>query len=86
MGPGKKFTDSQKKRIHAEHEKINSGVKQDDVTGEGLVKGQQHQKGVRPPDNEAHIDHIIPRSKGGTNSFSNAHVRSRKNNLEKGDK
>ena len=34
-----------------------------------------------PPDNEAHVDHVIPKSKGGTNTFENAEVRSRAWNL-----
>jgi hypothetical protein len=85
VGPGKNFTQSQKKKFLAENEKANGGTLKDDVTGEDLVRPQQHQKGVRPPDNEAHIDHVDPRSKGGANSSGNAHVRSRKNNLEKSD-
>ena len=58
----------------------------DDRTGEALVRPQRHEKGVRPPDNEAHVDHVVPKSKGGENSFSNAEVRSRAGNLAKGDK
>ncbi len=85
VGSGKNFTQSQKKKFLAENEKANSGTLRDDVTGEKLVRPQKHTKDVRPPDNEAHIDHVYPRSKGGTNSSSNAQVRSRKNNLEKSD-
>lgn len=86
VGAGKDFTTSQKKKILSENEKINNGVLRDDVDGTPLVRAQQHKKGVTPPGNEAHIDHVTPRSKGGPNSFSNAHVRSRKNNIEKSDK
>ena len=85
VGPGKNFTQSQKKKFLAENERANNGSLKDDVTGEVLVRPQKHTKGVRPPDNEAHIDHVDPKSKGGANSSSNAQVRSRKNNLEKSD-
>lgn len=84
-GPGKAFTASKKQAILEANEKAHGGVLQDDVTGEKLVRPQQHEKGVRPPDNEAHVDHIEPKSKGGSNSTSNAQVLSRKNNLAKGD-
>ena len=36
--------------------------------------------------NQAEIDHINPKSKGGTNSNSNAQVISKKENLIKSDK
>lgn len=42
-------------------------------------------KGVTPPANEWRIDHIIPKSAGGTNSFSNAQVLSRAENRIKWD-
>ena len=42
-------------------------------------------KGVTPPANEWQIDHVIPKSAGGTNSFSNAQVLSREENRIKWD-
>jgi len=51
-----------------------------------LAQPEQHKRGVRPPDNEAHVDHIEPKSKGGSNSGSNARIISRKENLKKGNK
>ena len=84
VGPGKEFTQSQKKKMLAENRKRNDGVLRDDRTGELGVQPKQSKKGVTPPDNEVHVDHVIPRSKGGTNSFSNAEVRLRKHNLQKG--
>ena len=36
--------------------------------------------------NQAEIDHIIPRSKGGTNKSSNLQVLSKEENLKKGNK
>jgi uncharacterized protein RhaS with RHS repeats len=86
VGPGKDFTQSAKKKILAENRKKNNGVLRDDRTGEAGRTPQQSKKGVTPPDNEVHVDHVIPKSKGGTNSFSNAEVRLRKHNLKKGNK
>ncbi|NNM55096.1 MAG: hypothetical protein HKM05_10285 [Spirochaetales bacterium] len=41
---------------------------------------------MTPPKNEAQIDHVYPKSKGGTNSGANAAVHSRENNAKKSDK
>jgi len=36
--------------------------------------------------NQAEVDHIVPKSKGGTNDSSNAQVLSKKENLIKSNK
>jgi len=86
VGPGKDFTQTQKAKILDANQQQNGGVLRDDRTGEQLVKPQKSQKGVTPPVNEAHVDHVYPKSKGGSNSFGNAEVRSRANNLAKSNK
>ena len=86
VGPGKRFTKTQKCKINEANRAANGGVLRDDDTGQLLVAGQKHQKGVTPPTNEAHVDHIVPKSKDGTNSYSNAKVISRERNLKKGNK
>jgi len=92
VGEGKDFTAAQKKKIYEENKKRNNGILRDDETGEALVPSKKSQKGVKPPQNEAQVDHIIPKKprtpeqKPGTNSYSNAQVLSRKNNREKSNK
>ncbi len=86
VGAGKKFTATQKKNIRAANMQKNKGSLLDDDTGELLVLPKKHVKGVAPPSNEAQVDHIFPKSKGGTNSYSNAKVISRKRNIKKGNK
>ena len=51
-----------------------------------LVRPIRYFEGYTPPDNEAHIDHIYPKSLAGCNCFANAQVLSRAENLAKGNK
>jgi hypothetical protein len=86
VGPFQDFTADQKKAILDENRKRNGGVLRDDDTGEELVPSQKSRKGVTPPENEAQVDHVYPKSRGGTNSYKNAKVISRKRNREKSNK
>ena len=45
-----------------------------------------HSPVITNPDNLAHIDHIVPVSKGGTNDLDNLRCLCAKCNLQKGDK
>jgi filamentous hemagglutinin len=64
----------------------NGGVLVDDEDGQPLVPAEQSKKGVTPPPNEAAVDHYIPRSKDGPNSYKNAQIIARKRNSEMGNK
>ena len=64
----------------------NGGVIKSDLSGEILVPAPQSKKGVTPNPLEAQIDHIFPKSKGDSNSYSNAQVLSRIENIKKSDK
>jgi RHS repeat-associated protein len=82
---GKPFTRATKRDILDANRARNGGVLRSDKSGQELVPGKQSQRGVTPPENEAHVDHIYPRSQGGSNDPSNAQALSRKENLDKSD-
>jgi len=66
--------------------KSNNGVVTSDKSGTELVKPRKSTKGVTPNTNEWQIDHVDPKSKGGSNSYGNAQVLSRTENREKSNK
>ncbi|MCM1142199.1 MAG: hypothetical protein NC453_26815, partial [Muribaculum sp.] len=89
VGAGKNFTATQKKKIIEENMRRNGGiVKSDDINDyyEILKRPKKSQKGITPDPDEWQIDHIIPKDKGGSNSYSNARVISRRLNREKWNK
>lgn len=86
VGAGKRFTSAQKAKIIQQNMERNGGVIKSDMSGETLVSATKSQKGVTPNPLEVHIDHINPRSKGGSNSFSNAQVLARYENIRKSNK
>jgi hypothetical protein len=86
VGAGKDFTQTQRKKILEENKRAHGGRITSDGSGRPTVPGSRHTKGVTPPSNEAHIDHIVPKSKGGSNSYSNAQILTREENLKKGNR
>lgn len=80
---GKEYTSAQKKAILDENMSRNGGQLRSDQTGKILEQPMKSVKGVAPPGNEAQIDHILARSAGGANTFSNAQVIERTANIAK---
>lgn len=80
VGKGLDFTASQKRQIIKANMEKNNGKVLSDKSGTVLVKPAKSQKGVTPDPDEWQIDHILSKDKGGTNSFTNAQVLSRKEN------
>jgi 5-methylcytosine-specific restriction endonuclease McrA len=56
------------------------------LSGKPLDAPQKMQKGQKVNMNQAEIDHVKAKSKGGTNSNSNAQVLSKEENLKKGNR
>jgi hypothetical protein len=91
VAAGKNFTTAQKARIIAENRKRNKdengiGRVTSDDSGKQLVIPKKSKKGVAPLPHEWQIDHIIPRDRGGNNSYANAQVLSRRENRSKSNK
>ena len=85
VGQGKDFTAATKKKILEQNRRANEGVIRSDQSGVELVPSEKSQAGVTPQANEAQVDHVMAKSKGGTNSASNAQVLSREENRVKSD-
>lgn len=89
VGAGKDFTAAQKQKMLEENMKRNGGVVKSDNPNDYydvLTKPKKSMKGVTPEPNEWQFDHIKPKDQGGTNSYSNCQIVSRKYNREKWNK
>ena len=84
-GAYKPFTQAQKADILQQNRERNGGVLRSDYSGKVLEEPHRYTKGYTPSPNEAQVDHINPRSRGGWNSAENAQVHSREENLRKSD-
>jgi len=79
----KPFTPRQHREALAANRAAHGGVLQSDKSGRVLVKPQQSRRGVTPPSNEAHLDHVLPMDASGTNSFRNLQILARDENIAK---
>ena len=61
-GAGKAFTPTQRRGVLAENRARNGGQLRSDKSGRPLVPAKQSQRGVSHSPDEAHVDHIQPRS------------------------
>lgn len=86
VGPGKKFTQTQKKKILQQNMEANDGVLRSDLDGTVLDAPVQSRSGVPANMNQGEVDHVFAKSKGGANSYSNAQILSKTQNLSKGAK
>jgi RHS repeat-associated protein len=82
VGPGKGFSQTQVKNIIKSNIERNGGVIKSDISNKTLDPAQKSMKGVPSNMNQAEVDHYIPKSLGGTNSYSNARVTSKAENLQ----
>ena len=84
-GRGKKFTQRQKEKILEENRRQNDGYLRSDQDGTILDNPVQSKSGVPANMNQAEVDHVFPRSKGGQNTYSNSQVLSKQQNIAKSD-
>ena len=83
-GVGKATTKSQRAKILEQNRNANGGVLRSDGDGRLLSEPQKSVKGQKANMNQAEVDHMTPKSKGGTNKNSNLQVLSKEENLKKG--
>ena len=83
---GKPFTRTGKTLVKERNAAKNEGRTRCESCGTETVPAKKHEKDVTPPANEAHVDHVIPKAKGGPGEPDNGQVLCRECNLEKSDK
>jgi RHS repeat-associated protein len=83
VGPGLKTTSAQRKRILEYNKTQNGGVIKSDEDGEILDVPAKVPRGGKANMNQAEVDHVDERVKGGSNSNKNLRVISKKQNLDK---
>jgi uncharacterized protein RhaS with RHS repeats len=81
---GKSFTPAGKAQVKAENAAKNEGQTTCAGCGQTTVAAKKSESGVTPPGNETHVDHVVPKSKGGDGSPENGQVLCRDCNLSKG--
>jgi filamentous hemagglutinin len=64
----------------------NGGELRSDLSGKPMVDSAKSQNGIKPPTNEAQVDHILPINQGGTRTQSNLQLITRQENRAKWNK
>ena len=84
--PGKPFTQKGKDAVKDRNKKQNGGKQtcENPSCGKETVPGKKGEKGVTPPGNETNVDHVDPKSKGGSGTPENGQILCRDCNMEKG--
>lgn len=83
---GLKTTPAQRKRILNENKSQHNGQLTSDGDGRSLNMPSKVGKGQKADMNQAEVDHVNARSKGGSNSNGNLRVISKEENLKKGNR
>jgi RHS repeat-associated protein len=85
VGDGTEPTRADKKAVYDANRKENDGKLVCPTCGAEMVPARKSQRGVRPPPNEASIDHITPVSKSGSSRRGNLRPACRQCNRDKSD-
>ncbi len=80
---GKATTKNQRAKFLEQNRNANGGVLRSDGDGRVLSEPQKSVKGQKANMNQAGVDHMTLKSKGGTNNNSNLQVLSKEENLKK---
>jgi len=81
---GKDFTRAGKDVVKKQNAEKNNGQMKCEGCGNDVIPAKRHQRGVKPPKNEAHVDHINRKRNSGRGNPDNGQVLCRGCNLEKG--
>lgn len=82
--PGKGFTKAGKTVVKDLNKVKNNGQMKCANCKTDVHQASQHTSGVKPPNNEAHVDHMDPQSNNGSGTPNNGQVLCRECNLNKG--
>jgi RHS repeat-associated protein len=81
---GKDMTKAGKDAVKELNKEKNNGETKCDNCGVNTVPSNQSKTGITPPNNETHVDHVNPKSNGGSGTPNNGQVLCRGCNLGKG--
>jgi RHS repeat-associated protein len=83
---GKPFTPKEKEKVIEANKEKNNGTTVCENCKTNTTKPDQSKKGVTPPKTDTQVDHVKPKSKGGSGTADNGQVLCRDCNGKKSDK